>query len=202
MPDARIDITAAAAFFGVAFSPEKVQRAAQRGLYSAGLKLKSIIITQEIPACSPKPVDRGHYRGGWRVRKGSDGNGVYVVIENNVPHAKFIEYGVQRQNVRIGRAMIDALTEWVRRKKFVGIAKDSKHVGQFSKERKGVRRFKGTDTQARSFAWAIANKMKKRGVFNQGEGFSILGNVMKHHSGTVVEKEVFLELKALFSKKR
>jgi site-specific recombinase XerC len=120
----------------------ELRKAAQRGLYSAGLRLQSKIVNEVIPQTRPHPpVDRSLYRAGWRLRRlAADA----VLVFNATAQAAFIEGGVRKKNVKIGRAMIDALAEWAKRK------------GLVDKEDPGA---------ARSAAFAIAQSMKKRGIF-------------------------------------
>ena len=139
------------------------------GLHSAAYHGLNEILTRIIPSRSPQPVDRGLYRAGWRVVTYSDG----ADIENNEPHAAFIEFGVRAQNVRIGRKMIEALTEWVVRK---GLA---------------------TPADAVQRAWAIARSMQKRGIFYQGTGMNILGELLEWRMERFVEEEVIREVEAM-----
>lgn len=141
----RIDISQAPAWLASMGSGVKV--AAMRGLYSAAIRTVQHIQTSVIPAEPRVPVDRGIYRAGWRAEHIPEG----ALVVNRVPHAIFIEYGVRAANVKPGRAMIDALAEWVRRK---GIEKSG--------------------TGARQVAFAIAMSMKKKGIFNGGNGLRIL----------------------------
>src|SRR5690606_17517704 len=72
-------------------------------------------------------------------------------------------------NVKIGAAMIKALTEWVLRK---GIA--------------------GDEREATGIAWAIAKDMQKRGIFRQrkGGGLGVLQELMKRHMPKIIKQEV------------
>lgn len=140
-----------------------MRKAAESGLLAAAHKTVAHIQNEVIPQTEGLGTDRGIYRAGWRAMKVSGG----ADVMNRVPHAVFIEYGVRAGNVKIGRKMIDALTEWVRRKgigghtEFGGLGGRTKHV-------------KATDAEARSIAFAIANKLKKTGIFNGGKGFKVL----------------------------
>ena len=128
---------------------EKLHDAAVRGLQSAALRGQQEILTRIIPSRSPQPVDRGIYRAGWRVILTPLG----AILENAEPVAVFIEYGVRGSNVKLGRAMIDALAEWVTRK---GIA---------------------SSAEALSAAWGIAKNMQRRGIFNYYGGASNVGGM-------------------------
>ena len=144
----------------------QLARAGIRGLRSAGFRCVAEIITFIIPSRTPQPVDRGLFRAGWKTMPTEFG----CTVENMEPHAVFIEEGVT--NIKIGRAMIDALAEWAIRK---GIA---------------------TPEDARSRAWAIAKSMEKRGHIFGVNGMGILrelreGGKMKQY----IEEEVQRELK-------
>jgi len=130
----------------------KMHQAALRGLRAAGQRLVGHIQNVVIPGESQVPVDRGTYRAAWRSTNAPDG----CLVHNDAPHAVFIEDGVRDENVKIGRRMIDALASWVRRK---GIVADAPRGSR------GV--------AARQIAFAIAQSMKKRGIFG-GKGLKIL----------------------------
>lgn len=148
---------------------------ASQGLLSAALKGTRVIQTKIIPSRIPKPVDRGLYRAGWSAyRRGND-----AYIENTVPHAAFVEFGVRAGNVKIGMKMILALAEWVKRKRLAGDMK-----------------------QAMSIAWAVAKAAQKRGFFNRGHigadgrigGLQILGELVERHMNDIVIEEVNRQL--------
>lgn len=134
----------------------RMQKAQLAAVQGAALQVVEDIQTRLIPGAKPPPVDRGVYRAGWRMRPKKWG----AEVANAVPHAGFIEHGVRGSNVKPGRKMIGALTAWVKRK---GIAKG-----------KG----KGAAAAARGMAFAIANSMRKKGIFNRGKGFSILARAL------------------------
>lgn len=143
------------------------------GLYSAAVKGVGVIVSQIIPSRIPQPVDRGVYRAGWRsgpIMKG--GAIVGGEIWNSETHAAFIEAGVRPENIRISRAMLNALAEWAQRKGFVPDAK-----------------------QAQSMAWAIARSMKKRGIFGNGKGLGILAELMSKRMPAIAETEITAELR-------
>ena len=147
--------------------------AAGRGLYSAAVRGVSVIVTQLIPAALPTPVDRGLYRAGWRAGPLRGGDRIVGGEIWNVEHmAAIVERGARAENIKIGRAMIDALTEWVKRK----------HVGK--------------PEDARSTAWAIARRMQARGIFNKGRGLRILETLMVKRMPAIVREEVKREVAA------
>ncbi len=146
----RIDVSQAPAW--VTLMGKQVRVAAMRGLYSAAVRAVAHIQTVVIPSEPRVPVDRGLYRAGWRAVRIPGG----AMVTNTVPHAVIIEYGVKAANVRAGRKMLDALTDWVRRK---GLEK--------------------SETGARRVAYAIAMSMKRKGIFNGGKGLRILENAVK-----------------------
>lgn len=157
-----------------------VQAAVQRGLLSAGLRTVSYIVNELIPRERRVPVDRGIYRAGWRATKIPGG----VYVHNVAPHANFIEHGVPAENVKPGKAMIDALTEWVKRK---GIVKPKgKSAGAKA----------ALDLEARNVAFAIAMSMKQNGIFNKGGGLHILSKA-KWKIPEFVRAEVAAEIKRL-----
>jgi hypothetical protein len=120
-------------------------KAAERAMLGTAARLVAYITTEVIPAQKPQPVDRGMYRAGWRFKRVKGGAEVF----NSTPQAPIIEWGARAANIKIGRAMINALTAWVKRK---GIVKG---------------RGKDADTEARGMAFAIANSMKRKGIFNR-----------------------------------
>ncbi len=144
-----------------------MQQAAVRALLSAGHRVVERIVTSIIPNTDPQPVDRGVYRAAWRVRQ-TPGK-LEVVVTNDSPHAGFIEEGVKAGRVKISRKMIDALTEWVLRKGIVQKARGDDGI-----QRKRRSPTKADRTKARGIAWAIAKRMKQRGIFNEGKGLKIL----------------------------
>jgi hypothetical protein len=147
-------------------------KAAERGLFAAALHTVEVIQTEIIPAEPRIPVDRGIYKAGWRAKKIPRGAMVY----NRTPHAVIIEHGARAENIKIGRAMIDALAGWVIRKGLTGAAKGAeKHA------------------EGRRIAWAIAQSMKKKGIFNEGNGLKILEKARKRIPEFIVE-EVTREL--------
>ncbi len=152
---------------------EEYEKAAVVGLRVAAERAKSTIVAQIVPQLSPRsPVDRGVYRAGWKTAPLPNGAEIF----NDEPHAKFIEYGVRSENVKIGRRMIDALAEWVKRKR---LAK--------------------TPEQARQIAWAIARKAKaKNGLAffagPQGRGMRVLETVTRDYLPRFIREEVQRQL--------
>ncbi len=132
------------------------------------------ITTVVIPAEPRQPVDRGAYRAAWKVKKEPDG----ATITNTLPYAAVIEYGARAENIKIGRAMIDALAAWVLRKGLVG------------KGGRGKAAKASAQKEAVGMAWAIAKKMKKRGIYNGGKGLRVLEKAM-----TIVKTAFADELK-------
>lgn len=146
---------------------ERWFKAAVRGLQSAAARGVQTIVVQIIPSRSPMPVDRATFKAGWRAWPAPDG----AVIENFEPHAILIEKGVRGENVKIGRKMIDALTEWAIRKRIVADEKEAKR-----------------------FAWALAKKMKQRGIFRGGRGFGILQELVERYLPDYIAEEVAREI--------
>jgi hypothetical protein len=149
----------------------KAKEAALRGLVSAGVRTLQEIVLRIIPSRSPKPVDRAAagYLGGWKTYPVPDG----AIVENLETHAAFIEWGVKASDVRIGRRMILALSQW------------------------GVRKGYVTAEESLSFAWALAKRMQQRGIFNGGIGFRILEEAINKHIPKFIEEEIAKELEKL-----
>ncbi len=129
----------------------------RKGLASAGFRLVGIIQNEIIPAEKVPPIFDGHYRASWKVETTDQGADVF----SESPIAGIIEHGVQAANVKIGRAMLDALAEWARRK---GIS------GNYAP---GKRSSPGAHAEGRQIAWAIARSMQGTpakpgtGIFNR-----------------------------------
>lgn len=126
-----------------------MQQAAKRASLATAMRLVQYIQTVLIPAADPAPVFDRHYASGWRAEPTRTGADVY----NDIPYASIIERGARAENIKIGKKMIDALTEWVRRKGLTGDRKPTK----------------GNIDAARSIAWAIATSMKATGIFNRND---------------------------------
>lgn len=148
---------------------KEMPEAAKRGLVAAGFRLVQHLQLQELP------LDRGRYRADWRCTPISNG----AEVTNLSDQALFIEESVRAENVKIGRAMISALSEWARRK---GLA-----------PRRGGG--KGPSDPYRSMAWAIASRMKLRGIFNPPAGLHPLKTATLLEGPRYVREEVERELK-------
>ncbi len=163
-----IDLKDAAAFFGTEW-PKKMHAGAMRGLLSAALHGVQTIQTVIIPSRTPSPVDRGTYRAGWR--SGPIANG--AELWNDDPTAVFVEGGVRASNVKLGSAIITALTTWLMRK---GIQTESK--------------------EAKSMAFAIVRRMQQRGIFNHGStGLGILKEFDEKYAERYSKEEIERELR-------
>jgi hypothetical protein len=160
--------------------------AAFKGLVAAAHKTVEHIVGDIIPSFGDRmPVDRGAYRAGWRVQP-MRGEGK-VLVQNSAPHAVFIEDGVRAGSVKIGRKLIEALTEWVKRKGIGGRTVTSSN-GR-------ARHVKATNSEATSIAWAIAKSMQKKGIFG-GTGLRIMEKAEKRVPGFIRES-VSAELRKL-----
>ncbi len=143
----------------------KVQGAAIRGIRAACLRGVNEILTFIIPSRSPEPRDRGLYRSGWRSVQTVDG----ATVQNDEPHAVFIEKGVR--NVRVLGVAQKALQEWVVRK---GLA---------------------TPEEAASVAYAVGVAMKRRGhIFGQ-IGMGVLNELVVTKMPTYIREEVAREFR-------
>ena len=120
---------------------------AVRGLRLAAVRGLQTIQTVIIPSRTPQPVDRGIYRAAWKVASIPDGAELY----NDSPVGPIIEGGVRAANVKIGKALIDALTAWVIRKRLVKPVISKKQPSMIA--------------AATAMAWAIAKAAR------QGKGF-------------------------------
>lgn len=129
----------------------QLKKGARAGALSTAMRMINVITTEIIPAESPPPVFEGFYRAGWRSEPTEDG----ALVVNTVPYASVIEDGARAENIKVGRAMIEALTRWVIKKGLAGKATTAKKKAEQL-------------TQATQIAWAIAMAMKQRGIFNRG----------------------------------
>ncbi len=94
------------------------------------------IVGVVVPETQPyPPVDTGAFRAGFRV--GDEGSILHV----NPKLFHIIDKGVPKENVKVSRKMIDALTFWVQRKFAIGDV-----------------------TEARQVAIQVANAIKRRGL--------------------------------------
>jgi hypothetical protein len=188
------------------------RKAAERGLLSAAARTVNYIQTVAIPAAQPRPpVDRGRYKGGWRIVK-LTGNGglIGALVTNAVPYAGAIEDGVPAANVKPGKAMIDALSEWIRRKR-IGqsvqrvVKTRTTKVSGAAVKKAGYKRLTSTvqvarnvvvkpsDAAVNSMAWAIAKSMQKHGIF-KGTGLRILQHA-EQMIPDFLQEEITRELK-------
>lgn len=155
---------------------------AMKGLLSAAERTVQCVVTEIIPAESHMPVDRGIYRAAWKAEATSEG----AIVYNDSPYAAVIEDGAKASSVKLSRAMITAIAEWVRRK---GIG--SRSVTKGSK----TRLVKPSVTEATSIAWAIVKGMQANGIFG-GKGLGIFAKAEKRIP-EFIREEVSRELKKL-----
>lgn len=138
---------------------ERLRASADRGLLSAVVRLQNLIVTDIIPAEDPPPVDTRTYANAW-LEKPVKIDGGYM-LKNTMPYAAVIDGGARAENIKIGRAMIEALSEWAFRKGMVGRPRGPAARARAMADAVGV-------------AWAIARSMQKRGIFNRdGKGLRI-----------------------------
>lgn len=149
----------------------KILAGARVGLVKAGERGLQKIVVEIIPSRSPQPVDRGTYKVGWKTEQVTRDT---VAILNPEAHAPFIEDGVRPENVKIGTALIEALSEWAMRK---GIAED--------------------EDEAIGVAWAIAKTMQKEGIFNRygQQGLGILRELNEEHITKILNEEISNEVR-------
>ncbi len=139
-----------------------IDGAARRAVLGAANRIVQRITTVVIPAEPRPPIDRRVYAAGFRAKPIPEG----ALLENTVPWASIVEEGARAENIKVGRKMIDALAEWVIRKRMVGVnAGGKKNVD--------------VKAEARRIAWAIAMTMKKNGIFNRGKGLKIVEKGLK-----------------------
>ena len=89
---------------------KRMKAATRRGIIATAHRVVGVIVNELIPHENLIPVFKGAYRAGWRVEiteKGAD-------VVNTLPYAAVVEYGARPENIKIGRVMIDALTEYAR----------------------------------------------------------------------------------------
>lgn len=148
----KISIDDAPDFFGKVVKAA-IEEGTRKGLLSAAHRMVNVIQTEVIPSISPQPSARGRYRAGWRADE--DGDGAYY--ENTTPHAAIVEGGARPENIKVGRAMIEALVDWL-------------HVKRIA-----------TGVEANRIAFAIAHSMASqytsRGQTFTGGGKGIFGGV-------------------------
>jgi hypothetical protein len=165
-----------------AWLADGIEKGARNGILSTAMRIVETITSEIIPDQNPPPIFMSAYRGAWHAEPTETG----ADIVNTVPYASVIEYGARAENIKIGRAMIEAIAAWVLRKGMVG------KVGKSG----------GTSTQltqARAAAWAIAVHMKKVGIFNRDgkQGLRIGEKGLakgKEFIGAEVAREIFRAL--------
>lgn len=157
--------------------------AVMRGFLSTAQRTVQYITTELIPGEEQPPVFMHAYAAGWRAEKTDKG----ADIVNTIPYASVIEDGARPENIKIGKAMIEALTNWVLVKGLVGRA------------RRGVQRQEQL-VEARNIAWAIALHMKKVGIFNRNgrKGLKIAARA-KVKAREYLPEEVRRELRREFA---
>lgn len=164
---------------------ENTRTAVQRGFLSAGIRLLGVIQNEIIPAEKPPPIFDRVYAQSWRVEPTDRG----VDLVNDLPYASVIERGARAENIKIGRKMIEALAEWVRRKGLTGHPPGERHSPE-------------AVADARQIAWAIARAMQGtntkpgKGIFNRDgtQGLHIADKAARR-APEIVEQEVVRELK-------
>lgn len=139
---------------------DSIDKIARRALFGVANRVVARITTVIIPKEPRQPVDRGAYRAAWKAKKDPDG----AIVSNSMPYSSIIEHGARAENIKIGRAMIKALAAWVLRKGIV-----AKGKGREGKAKAAL--------DAEKVAWAIAKKMKKRGIFGE-RGLRVLEKAM------------------------
>jgi len=171
---------------------EEMPKVALNALHSAALRMQ-----QDLQNDSSLPSDRRTYAAGWRVARMPYGADVYNVRT----HAIFIEESVQPENVKIGRAMIEALTEWAKRKGLGrGVTKVKAGKKRYWTTSSGYRLKKKSASigELVGIAWAIAKTIKKRGIFNSPHGLKPLANIFREKGTLYVEEEFKREIARAF----
>lgn len=126
-----------------AYTQGQINTATRVGMLRAADRVIKLVRDELIPSAQPRaPIWRRDYIDGWRIVDNKDS--VWVV--NTVPHAVFIEKGVQGSNVPKGGPIIEALAEWAAEK---GIP---------------------------ASPWAILKGLQKRGIFMESGIASGFGN--------------------------
>jgi hypothetical protein len=160
-----------------------ITNAVMRGCLSTAQRTVQHITTVLIPGEEQPPVFTHAYAAGWHAEKTARG----ADVVNTIPYGSVIEDGARPENIKIGKAMIEALTQWVFRKGLAG------------KPRTGARRQEQL-VEARNIAWAIALHMKKVGIFNRNgrKGLKIAARA-KVKAREFLWEEVRRELKREFA---
>jgi hypothetical protein len=158
---------------------EQIAGVKKRGLLSAAGRLVQVIQTELIPHENPPPVDQAIYKDAWDFQETAEGAAVF----NTAPHAAVIEYGARAENIKPGRAMVRALSEWVVRK---GLVPKTGNIQDQAGEKGAL-----------SVAWAIITSMKRRGIFNRDrEGLRIAEKAAARAPALIAE-EIRAELREL-----
>jgi len=173
---------------------EAARKSAMAGALSAALQLVGVIQNDLIPGERFPPVFDSAYRNSWQPRATQSG----AEVTNTAPHAPVIEWGARQENIKIGRAMIDALADWARRKGIAGAS-----LGKTGKAARA--NTPDVVVASRQMAWAIARAMQgygarqsgfDRGIFNRDgkKGLRIAERASKRAPAILV-KEILAELK-------
>ena len=149
-----------------------LKTSAVRGVRSAAIRLMNEITLRIVPNIVPEPIDRGLYRSGWKTQSIPNG----AIIYNTEEHSAFIEHGVEANNVKISRLMIEALQGWLIRKGFSS-KKDSLNN-----------------------AFGLAVNLKKSGIFNRGKGFHPLQLALDKYAQEFIGEEITNEIAKQFEK--
>lgn len=172
---------------------QRMPEAAKRGLLSAALRLQQDLMTDPT-----LPHDRNMYKMGWRAEPTPDGADVY----NQTTQGLLIEESARGQDQGkpwpIGKAMITALAEWIKRKGLVNRKVGGEEYARrfkmpIQKRRKFLQGDEG-EKDLKGMAWAIARAIQKRGLFNAPVGLQPLRKAFDAHGAQFVEEEVSREL--------
>jgi len=168
---------------------KQVKSIVSRALMSSAMRLIGVIQNDLIPSEDPPPILNRHYASGWIPEPQPNGD---VHIKNTMPYAAVIEWGAKAENIKIGRAMIEALTEWVITKGLVGRPKNAVQRAQ-------------AQFEARNMAWAIAQAMKNPpsgkmgGIFNRnGQNGLRIAEKAGKRAPEIVSEEIARESKKAF----
>lgn len=112
MPAVVLDLDEVSSWLDKRLGPSATKEVVKKGLYSAALKMVQVVQTKVIPQIHPTPVARGVYRAGWKAWRLPKG----AAFGNTVPWAGAVEHGLRGKDIKVGRAMLASLTDWVRLK--------------------------------------------------------------------------------------
>lgn len=198
-----LTINQAVSYFGKDGALAKqMQAAALKGLYSAALRGKQLLVTREIPSKTPPPVDKGIYKAGWQVEKLPKGAAIY----NAVPYAAAIEDGVPAGNVVLSTKFQIALAEWLQRhggaRRSTPLKAGSGGGGQRPKVNRtgtaqdpAAARMQSVSPALWASAGAVMHALKRRGIFKRGAGLQVLGDFAKSGLPAVIREEMDKALK-------